>query len=390
MAKRSVVISDEKAKGSADNKPSLFNDMLIDALKSDVGGSSFILGRDDSPSDVKEWISTGNTVLDMCISNNPDSGGGVPVGRLTEIHGDSSTGKSLLGYTILKNCAEKGGVSVLLDTENSANEEFMNMLGLNPEENLVYSVPDTVEDVFKSIETIIRTTRKSDKGRLVTIVWDSVAATSTKKEMEEDVGQANVALMARTIGQGMRKIKRLLGHERIALIFLNQLRSKIGVVFGDPYTTPGGNAIPFFADVRIRLYTAGKITIAKDVIGITTKAKVIKTRFGPPFREAMLKVYFDRGLVQEESWEEYLKTKKFITSISGTRNFKLKLDGSEEAHEYKSKEFVEFIRSNPELRKKIEQMIRNDLYVEQDPSKREEEESIEELTEDEVDNISSI
>ena len=223
-----------------------------------------------------------------------------------------NTGKSLLAYMILRDCASRGGVSVLIDTENAANIDFLRMLGLEPDKNLVYSQTDTVEDVFKIIETVITQVRQSDRNRLVTIVWDSIAGTSTRKEMNDAVGDANVALVARLMGQGLRRIKSLIGNQRICLVFLNQLRDKIGIMFGDPKTVPGGNAVPFFADVRIRLYTGPKIKAGEDIIGIQTRAKVLKTRFGPPFREAMLNVYFNRGLIDEDSWIEHLIKRKLI------------------------------------------------------------------------------
>ena len=148
---------------------------------------------------------------------------------------------------ILKDCISKDGIAVLIDTENSANIEFLNMLGLKPDKNLIYSQVDTIEDVFSIIEHVITEVRKTDKKKLVAIVWDSIAGTSTRKEMEEDVGDAQVALFARLIGQGLRKIKKLIGEQRICLVFLNQLRSKIGVSFGDPYCVD-----PFTTKIRVR------------------------------------------------------------------------------------------------------------------------------------------
>jgi len=380
MQKRKVVISEE-LDDSEDTSPGTFNDILIDSLKSEIGGSVYILGKDDSPTDVKEWLSTGSTVLDMSISNNPEASGGIPVGRLTEISGDPSTGKSLLAYMILKDCAAKGGVSVLIDTENAANINFLRMLGLEPEKNLIYTQADTVEDVFNMIETIIKQVRTNDKNKLLTIVWDSVAQTSTRKEMEGDTGDATVGLVARLIGQGLRKIIRMIGDQRIALVFLNQLRDKIGVIFGDPKTTPGGNAIPFAADVRIRLYTAGKITAGKDVLGVGTRAKVMKTRFGPPFREASLNIYFDKGLIDEEGWFEYLKSKKLVTKISAQKS---SIEYNGKTFEFKNKDFNSFIRSKKELKEHFVGLIKKDMYIEQDPEKRDEEIVLEKYEGDEV------
>jgi len=383
MAKRKTVISEEFDDTSSNSSPNTLNDILIDELKSEIGGSAYVLGEDDTPADVTEWLSTGSTILDMVISNNPTGNGGIPVGRLTEIHGDPSTGKSLLAYMILKDCAAKGGISVLIDTENAANIEFLNMLGLDPRKNLTYVQVDTVEDVFATIETVIRSVRKNDRKKLVTIVWDSIAGTSTRKEMEEEVGNQQVAMVPRLLGQGCRKVSRLIGDQRIALVFLNQLRAKIGVVFGDPMTTPGGNAVPFFADVRVRLRTAGKIKAgAKDIIGVSSKAQIIKNRFGPPYREAILNIYFDKGLIDEDSWFDFLKAKKLIKKLTVQKS-QLTLDG--ETFEFKNKEFMKLMRSQTEeFRNKIKQMIKDDLYIEQDPDKREDEITIEEVPEEEL------
>jgi recombination protein RecA len=389
MAKRKVVIDEEfDESNSSSNSPGTFNDLLIDKLKKDIGGSIYVLGQDETPADVKEWLTTGSTQLDMCISNNPNADGGIPVGRLTTIAGEHSTGKSLLAYMILADCARKGGVSVLIDTENAANIAFLKMLGLDPKENLVYSQVDTVEDVFEVIEAVIEQVRKSDKNKLVTIVWDSIALTSTRVEMENEVGDQQYAIAPRLIGQGLRKVMRLIGKERIALVFLNQLRTKIGVVFGDPDFMPGGRSIPFNSDVMIRLRTAGKTKIGNDVIGVNTKAIVQKTRFGPPFREAILNIYFDRGLIDEEAWIDYLLKKNLVKKapqISDPKKLS-KTDSvliyKDEEHRFKNKEFPKFLKDHPEMRNYFMQMIKEDLYVEQNPELREEEVIVEELDEE--------
>lgn len=397
MARRKKVLEEEfegvDANSSSDNKPNVFNDNLINALKTELGGHAYVLGKDETPADVKGWLSTGDTKLDMCISNNPSAEGGIPVGRLTEIHGEPSTGKSLLAYMILKSCADQGGVSVLIDTENAANIQFLEMLGLEPSKNLTYIQVDTVEDVFEAIDTVVKLVRSKNrkKDRLVTIVWDSIAATSSKVEMEEDVGNKQVAMVPRLLGQGLRKVIREIGDEKIALIFLNQMRSKIGVVFGDPMTCPGGNAVPFFASVRVRLYPAGKIKSGDDIVGVRTKCRVVKTRFGPPHRETLIDIYFKRGLVEEGSWYDYLKSKKLIKpapkrdgSGKSPINSIFEYDGKE--YEFKNKEFVQFMAEHPNMKSSIRKMIKDEMYIEPDVMKREDGlagVTIEEMTDEE-------
>ena len=195
MAKRRKVIDEEfEGMSSSSTQPNDFNDLLIQSLKDDLAGSAFTIGLDEIGADVTEWLSTGSTRLDKCIFNNKDIEGGIPVGRLTEIHGDPSTGKSLLSYMILADCVRKGGTAVLIDTETSVNEDFMRMLGLEPKKNLLYVPVNTVEEVFATIESILTTIKDAKKkNKMVCIVWDSVAATSSRKEMEEEVGDMQYA-----------------------------------------------------------------------------------------------------------------------------------------------------------------------------------------------------
>ena len=147
-----------KAAESSIQKDSVLNEILVESLNRKLGDVAYILGKGDSPPEVKEWLSTGSTVLDTIISNDENADGGIPVGRLTEISGEAATGKSLLSYLILKDCQDKGGVPVLIDTENACNEDFLNLLGLKPypEGSLVYIQVESVEKVFQAIEDIIR------------------------------------------------------------------------------------------------------------------------------------------------------------------------------------------------------------------------------------------
>ena len=138
------------------------------------------------------------------------------------------------------------------------------------------------------------------------IVWDSVAGTSTDVEIQNDYGEATIGMQARMIGQGLRKLIRYIGKQRVALVFLNQVRQKIGVFFGDDTVTPGGKAIPFFSSVRVKLYSGGKVKAGNDTIGVGIKPKIIKNRMGPPHRDEELKMYFTRGLIDEESWLDVL------------------------------------------------------------------------------------
>ena len=382
---RKRVLSDTN--GAVTKDDSILNDILVESLNKKLGDVAFILGKGDSPPETKEWLSTGSTILDTIISNDIDAEGGIPVGKLVEISGEAASGKSLLSYMILKDCQDKGGIPVLIDTENAANEDFLRLIGLEfyPEGSLVYIQVDSIEGVFKAIEDIIRRIRENDKDKLCCIVWDSVAGTSTDAEIQGDYGDATIGLAARLIGQGLRKIIRFIGTQKVSLVFLNQVRQKIGVFFGDDTVTPGGKAIPFFAAVRIRLYSGGKVKAGKDVLGVGIRPKIVKNRMGPPHREADLKMYFNRGLIDEEGWIDILlkfgKAKKISAQKSQIVN-----EDNGEVYEFLNRNFVEWIRrpENKEAHAYCKTKVKESLIIEQDPLKRTEEMTTEELDNDEV------
>ena len=383
---RKKVVSSEGAVVAEDN--SVLTDILVDSLNKEIGEVAYIMGKGESPAEVREWLSTGSTVLDTIISNDLNADGGIPVGKLVEISGEAATGKSLLSYMILKDCQDKGGQPILIDTENAANWSFLKLLGLKAREeggNLLYLQPETIEAVFKAIENIVRRVRENDKNKLCCIVRDSVAGTSTNAEIQGEYGEATIGLGARLIGQGLRKSIRFIGNQRIAVVFLNQLREKIGIAFGDPTISPGGKAIPFFSSVRIKLYTDGTIKAGKDTIGVGIKPKIIKNRLGPPHREARLKMYFSRGLIDEESWLDVLLQSGGAEKISSQKSSIINKDNGE-VYEFQNRRFVEWIRQdkNKEAHSYCKQKVKESLIIEQDPHKREEEITMEDLGDDEV------
>ena len=289
-------------------------DTLADSLNKkfkDTKVAYFLDGTDNTPTDIKDFISTGSSMLDLAISNRPD--GGIAVGRITEINGLESSGKSLLGAHILAETQKKGGVAVYIDTETSVSQEFLEVIGVDFSK-MLYLHLETVEDIFHAIEEIVAKVRESDKDRLVTILVDSLAAASTNVEMEADFDKDGWATSkAIVISKAMRKITQMIGRQRIALVFTNQLRVKLGAMFGDPYTTSGGKALPFHASTRIRLKNKGQIKDSKkNVIGMTILAQVIKNRLGPPLRKAEFPLYFESGVDDEGSWLQVLKEHKLV------------------------------------------------------------------------------
>ena len=307
-------VKDELAQVLADNLNKQFKDTKV---------AYFLDGSNATPTDVKEFISTGSSVLDLAISNRPN--GGVAVGRITEINGLECSGKSLIGTHILSETQKKGGLAVYIDTETSVSREWLETIGVNVQD-LLYLHVETVEDIFQCIENIVTKIRESDRDRLVTILVDSLAGASTKVEMEADFEKDGWATSkAIIVSKAMRKITQMVGRERIALIFTNQLRQKLGVMFGDPWTTSGGKALPFHSSTRIRLKNMGQIKdTGKNVLGMKCRAQIIKNRLGPPLRHADFNLYFDSGIDDKGSWLQVLKDHKLVKAAGAwyTLNYK--------------------------------------------------------------------
>ena len=335
---------DELAGVLADTINKNFKDMKV---------AYFLDGSDTTPTDIKEFISTGSTMLDLAISNRAD--GGIAVGRITELNGLESSGKSLIGAHILAETQKKGGVAVYIDTETAVSTEFLEAIGLDVE-SMLYLHLETVEDIFEIIESIVVKIRESNKDKLVTILVDSLAAASTKVEMEADYDKDGWATSkAIVISKAMRKITQMIGREKVALVFTNQLRQKLGVMFGDPWTTSGGKALPFHASTRIRLKNMGQLKdkTGKNVLGMKVRAQIVKNRLGPPLRNADYTMYFDRGIDNYGNWLEKMK-EHGICKVGGawyTLNYKGK------DIKFQSKDFDEVLEKDPEMKEWLYQEI---------------------------------
>jgi len=284
----------------------------------------FLDGVQETPTDVTEWISTGSSLLDLAISNKPN--GGFAAGRIAEINGLESSGKSLIGAHALVSTQKKNGLAVYIDTESSVSSEFLQAIGINID-NMLYVHLETVEDVFDTIETIVTKIRES-----------SLAAASTKVEMDADFDKDGWATAkAIIISKAMRKITNLIARQKVCLIFTNQLRQKLGVMFGDPWTTSGGKALPFHASTRIRLKNMGQIKdTKKNTIGIKIRAQVIKNRLGPPLRSAEFPLYFDKGIDDFGSWLTIMKDHKLVKQAGAWYTF---VDQNGKEHKFQSKDF---------------------------------------------------
>ena len=331
-------------------------DTLADSLNKkfkDNKVAYFLDGTDQTPTDIKDFISTGSSMLDLAISNKPN--GGIAVGRITEINGLESSGKSLLGAHILAETQKKGGVAVYIDTETSVSQEFMQVIGIDMNK-MLYLHLETVEDIFEAIEEIVTKVRESDKDRLVTILVDSLAAATTKVEMEADFDKDGWATAkAIVISKAMRKITQMIGRQKVALVFTNQLRQKLGVMFGDPWTTSGGKALPFHASTRIRLKNMGQIKdTGKNVLGMKCRAQIVKNRLGPPLRHADYDMYFDRGIDNYGAWLGVLKEHKLV-KVGGAWYTLTDQNGKD--HKFLSKDWEDLITGDDELREYVYKII---------------------------------
>jgi recombination protein RecA len=298
-------------------------------------------------------------MLDVAISNRPY--GGLPVGRITEVTGLEQSGKSLLSAHLLAETQKLGGVAVLIDTETAVSREFLDAIGVDVSK-LLYVSADSVEQIFEFIETIIEKVRLTSKDKYVTIVVDSVAAASTKKEMEADYDKDGYATdKAIIISKAMRKITNMIGRQKITLVFTNQLRQKMNAMaFSDPWTTSGGKALAFHASVRLRLKGMGSIK-GKDkngnehIVGIKVRAQVIKNRMGPPLRSADFDIFFDRGIDNYGAWLGSLKDNNLIKQAGAWYTY-IDIETGEEI-KFQSKDFPEILQTREDVRDQIYKRI---------------------------------
>ena len=304
-------------------------------------GSIMWLGEDNKiPIDV---ISTGSISLDAALGV-----GGVPRGRIIEIFGPESSGKTTLALHVIAEAQKTGGLAAFVDAEHALDAHYANLLGVDTE-NLLISQPDTGEQALEITETLVRS------GALDVVVIDSVAALVPRAEIEGDMGDAQMGLQARLMSQAMRKLTAAISKSKTSVVFINQIREKIGVMFGSPETTTGGRALKFYSSVRLDIRRTASIKEGDNVIGNRTKVKVVKNKVAPPFREAEFDIIYGQGISKIGDLLD-LAVNMNIIEKSGTW-FSYKEDRLGQGRENVRR----YLDQNPELLVTIEKQVRGNL-----------------------------
>lgn len=260
------------------------------------------LTKDDSPTHIKDWISTGSTLLDYAISNRRD--GGVPAGKIVEIQGEESSGKSLLCAHLIANVQRRGGIAVYMDTENAANPDFMRRIGVDLE-RMIYVQPVTIERAFEILEGVVMTIRAKAPNQPLLIVWDSVGNTPPQAEVEGDYDpNSRMGLGAKAMAKGLRKITDLIGKEQVTMVFTQPLTYRMDAgLYGDPLGTKYGKALPYHSSIRLRVTSSTKLKDKdNEIYGLVTNGRIIKSRLGTSHRTCKFEIHFDHGIDDEASW----------------------------------------------------------------------------------------
>lgn len=331
-----------------DNKQKALNAALLQIERQFGKGSVMRMGDGSAERDI-EVISTGSLGLDIALGI-----GGLPKGRIVEIYGPESSGKTTLTLQVIAECQKNGGTAAFIDAEHALDPGYAEKLGVKVDQLLV-SQPDTGEQALEITDMLVRS------AAVDVVIIDSVAALTPKAEIEGDMGDSHVGLQARLMSQALRKLTANIKRSNTLVIFINQIRMKIGVMFGSPETTTGGNALKFYASVRLDIRRVGSIKKGEDVTGNETRVKVVKNKMAPPFKVAEFDILYDEG-ISRESEIINLATQLGLIEKSGawySYNQEKIGQGKDNVRTY--------LKENRQLAEQLEQKIRAEYLVKKAP-----------------------
>lgn len=324
-------------------------------------GKNTIMRMGDAVTVAIEAISTGSLALDTAIGI-----GGLPKGRIVEIYGPESSGKTTLTLHAIAECQKAGGVCAFIDAEHALDPEYAKKLGVDIG-NLLISQPDHGEQALEIADMLVRS------GAIDLIVVDSVAALTPKAEIEGEMGDSHMGLQARLMSQALRKITGNAKRSNCTVIFINQIRMKIGVMFGSPETTTGGNALKFYASVRLDIRRIGQVKEGDEIVGSETRVKVVKNKMAPPFREALFQIVYGQGINRFGELVDMAVTAELMQKAGAWFSYNGQKIGQGK------KNACEYLKENPEIASELELKLREKFIVSPLPSSGDELEEGEEI-----------